>query len=239
MRGRNNNANGDNSAVENDQALRLRCVSPLHAIPGFDRLSHRKLYPKGSVIFVEGHGARGVYVLCSGRVKLSITSAEGKALIVRIAQRGDLLGIHATLAGHPYEATAETLAPCRVDFISRKDLLILLEQQKSSGLGLAMAISKDFTEFVEHARVLLLSVSAAEKLARLLLRLGDEFGERTSNGIRLQTLLTHEEIAQMIAASRETVTRALSEFRRKHIISLTDHGILVRNRKGLESVARY
>jgi CRP/FNR family transcriptional regulator len=239
MRGTNNNANGDKSAVENDQALKSRCISPLHAIPGFDRLSHRKLYPKGSVMLVEGHGARGVYVLCSGRVKLSITSAEGKALIVRIARPGDLLGIHATLAGHPYEATAETLAPSQVDFISRKDLLILLERQKSSGLGLAMAISKDFTEFVEHARVLLLSVSAAEKLARLLLRLGDEFGELTSTGVRVRTMLTHEEIAQMIAASRETVTRVLSEFRRKHIISLTDHGILVRNRKGLESVARY
>ncbi|MEK6336294.1 MAG: Crp/Fnr family transcriptional regulator [Acidobacteriota bacterium] len=239
MRGTNNNANGDKSAAENDQALRSRCVSALHAIPGFDRVSHRKLYPKGSVLFAEGQAARGVYVLCSGRAKLSLISAEGKVLIVRIARPGDLLGIHATLAGHSYEATAETLAPCRVDFISRKDLLILLERQKSSGLGLAIAISKDFTEFVEHARVLLLSVSAAEKLARLLLRLGDEFGERTSTGVHLQTLLTHEEIAQMIAASRETVTRVLSEFRRKHIIGLTDHGILVRNRKGLESVARY
>ena len=239
MRGTNHKTNGDKSAVENGQALRSRCVSPLHAIPGFDRLSHRKLYPKGSVMLVEGHGARGVYVLCSGRVKLSITSAEGKALIVRIARPGDLLGIHATLAGHPYEATAETLAPSRVDFITRKDLLILLEHQKSTGLGLAIAISKDFTEFVDHARVLLLSVSAAEKLARLLLRLGDEFGERTSTGVRVRTMLTHEEIAQMIATSRETVTRVLSDFRRKHIISSTDHGILVRNRKGLESVARY
>ena len=233
------NTGGQGRGGEKDQSFEFSCTSPLHSIPGFDRLSHRKLYPKGSVILVEGHGARGVYVLCSGRVKLSITSAEGKALIVRIARPGDLLGIHATLAGHPYEATAETLAPCRVDFISRKDLLILLERQKSSGLGLAIAISKDFTEFVEHARVLLLSVSAAEKLARLLLRLGDEFGERTSTGIRLQTFLTHEEIAQMIAASRETVTRVLSEFRRKHIIGLTNHGILIRNRKGLESVARY
>ena len=239
MRRTNKDSVGDESAIENGYALRLRCISPLHEIPGFDRLSHKKFYPKGSVILVEGHSARGVYVLCSGRVKFSITSPEGKALIVRIGRPGDLLGIHATLAGHPYEATAETLAPCRVDFISRKDLLLLLERQKSSGLGLAMAISKDFTEFVEHARVLLLSGSAAEKLARLLLRLGDEFGEPTKTGIRLQTFLTHEEIAQMIAASRETVTRVLGEFRRRHIISLTDHGILVRNRKGLESVARY
>jgi CRP/FNR family transcriptional regulator len=238
MSGTNKDSEGDESDFENGQALTLPCVSPLHAIPGFDRLSHRKVFPKGSVILVEGHGARGVYVLCAGRVKLSITSAEGKTLIVRIARPGDLLGIHATLAGHSYEATAETLAPCRLDFITRKDLLVLLDRQKSSNLGLAIAISKEFTQFVEHARVLLLSVSAAEKLARLLLRLGDEFGERTTTGIRLQTLLTHEEIAQMIGTSRETVTRVLGELRRKHIVSLADNAIFVRNRKGLESVAR-
>jgi CRP/FNR family transcriptional regulator len=238
MREANKYSEGDESDVENGQALTLPCLSPLHAIPGFDRLSHRKLYAKGSVLLVEGHGARGVYVLCTGRVKLSITSAEGKTLIVRIARPGDLLGIHATLAGHSYEATAETLAPCRVDFISRKDLLVLIDRQKSSALGLAIAMSKEFTEFVEHARGLLLSVSAAEKVARLLLRLGDEFGERTRTGIRLHALLTHEEIAQMIGASRETVTRVLGDLRRKHIVSLADNAIFVRNRKELESVAR-
>jgi CRP/FNR family cyclic AMP-dependent transcriptional regulator len=238
MSGVNKNFEADETDVENGQALTLPCISPLHSIPGFDRLSRRKLYPKGSVLLVEGHAPRGVHVLCAGRAKLSITSAEGKTLIVRIARPGDLLGIHATLAAHPYEATAETLELCRVDFISRKDLLVLLERQKSSGIALAMAISKEFTEFVEHARILLLSVSAAQKLARLLLRLGDEFGERTATGIRLQTLLTHEQIAQMIGTSRETVTRLLGELRRKHILSLADNAIFVRNRKALESVAR-
>ncbi len=238
MRKANKHTEGDDSGVENGQALTLPCISPLHAIPGFDRLSRRKLYPKGSVLLVEGHPARGVHVLCTGRAKLSITSAEGKTLIVRIARPGDLLGIHATLAGHSYEATAQTLAPCRVDFISRKDLLVLLDRQKSSGLGLAVAISKEFTEFIEHARVLLLSVSAGEKLAQLLIRLGDEFGERTTTGIRLQTLLTHEEIAQMIGASRETVTRSLNGLKRRHVIFAKDGDLVIRNRAALAAEAQ-
>ena len=78
MRGANKQTEGEDSDVENGQALTLPCISPLHAIPGFDRLSSKKLYPKGSVLFVEGHAARGVYVLCAGRTKLSITSAVGK-----------------------------------------------------------------------------------------------------------------------------------------------------------------
>jgi CRP/FNR family cyclic AMP-dependent transcriptional regulator len=227
----------DDSHEENDEAPMLPCLSPLHAIHGFTRVSRRLIYPKGSALFVESHAARGVYVLCAGRVKLSITSAEGKTSIVRIARPGALLGIHATLAGHPYEATAETLAPCQLDFIPRKELLVLLDRQKSSGLDLALAISKEFTEFVEHTRLLLLSVSATEKLARLLLRMEGQFGEHTMTGIRLQTLLTQEEIAQMIGTSRETVTRVLSELRRKRILSFADNAIFVSSRKDLESVA--
>ena len=225
------------SESENGHAPALPCLSPLHAIPGFARASRRRIYPKGSVLFVESHAARGVFVLCAGRAKLSITSPEGETLIVRIARPGALLGIHAALAGQSYESTAQTLAPCQVDFIPREDLLVLLDRQKSSGLDLALAISKEFAEFVEHARVSLLSASAAEKLARLLLRLEDQFGEPTETGIRLQTLLTQEEIAQMIGTSRETVTRVLGDFRRKQMVSFADNAIYVRNRKDLESVA--
>jgi CRP/FNR family cyclic AMP-dependent transcriptional regulator len=234
MRGAKKQTQAENGENENGQGP---CVSPLHAIPGFERVSHRKIYPRGSVLFGEGHNVRGVYVVCAGRAKLSITSAEGRKLILRIAKPGDMLGIDAVLTGNSYEATAETLGPCPIDFISRKDLLALLDRQKSSGMALAVAVSKEFSQFLEHARVLLLSASAAEKLARLLLRLGDEFGERTTTGIRLQTLLTHEEIAQMIGASRETVTRTLNTLKRKHLIRARNGDLLIRNRAALAALA--
>jgi CRP/FNR family transcriptional regulator len=216
----------------------LPCISPLHEIPGFNQISHKRSYSKDSTLFVEGHTARGVYVLCSGGVKLSITSAEGKQLIVRIARPGDLLGINAALTGHPYEQTAQTFAPCTVDFVSRKDLLELLEQKKSSALGLAIAISREFSEFVEHARILLLSVSAAEKLAGLLLSWGDTYGKATSGGIHVQTRLTHEELGQMIGVSRETVTRALTELKRRQVIRTTNGDLWIRNRPALVDLAK-
>ena len=238
VRGASKQTEGCDDDFENGQDLALLCSSPLHAIPGFDQISRRKFYSKGSTLFVEGHAARGVYVLCAGRAKLSITSAEGKQLIVRIAQPGDLLGVHATLTGHCYEATAQILAPCRVDFVSRKDLLGLLDRQKSSGLSLAIAISKEFTEFVEHARVLLLSASAAEKLAGLLLAWGDSFGQPTPVGIHLQTLLTHEELGQMIGASRETVTRVLNALKRSQVIRAANDDLWIRNRAALAALAK-
>ncbi len=224
------------SGAENAQAR--KCLSPLHAIPGFEQLSRRKLYTKGSVLLVEGQAARGVYVLCAGRAKIAITSAEGRRLIVRIARPGDLLGISATLGGHPYEMSAETLEPCEVDFISRKELLGLLDKEKHYGVRIAMAVSKEFAEFVEQARVLLLSAAAAEKLAGLLLTWGEAFGQPTTSGIHLQTLLTHEELGQMIGTSRETVTRALNELKRRQIIRALNGDLWILNRAALASIAR-
>src|SRR5881398_2735070 len=100
--------------------------SPLRAIPGIDRVSRSRIYPRGAVVFHEGNIARGVYVLSSGRAKVSISSAEGKKLIIRIARAGDILGLYAGVTGRPYEATAEMVEGGRVDFISRADLLSLM-----------------------------------------------------------------------------------------------------------------
>ncbi len=224
-------------SVEDGQAVTLPCPSPLHAIPGFERVSKRRVIDKGAVLFTEGHSAHDVYVVCTGRLKISMTSAEGRKLIVRIARPGDLLGIHAALTGQSYEATAEALTPCRIDFISSKDLLALLERQKSFGLSVAVAISKDLTDFLEHARGLLMSISAAEKLAHLLLSLAEQFGRRTTNGITFQTLLTHEEIAQMIGASRETVTRSLNMFTRKRFIRPEEGEVVILNQVALAALA--
>ena len=237
MRGAKKQIEPEDRVVESGQALALPCASPLHAIPGFERVSKRKIFDKGAVLFTEGHSARDVYVVCTGRLKLSMTSAEGRKLIVRIARPGDLLGIHAALSGQSYEATAEALTPCRIDFISRKDLLVLLERQRSYGLSVAVAISKDFTDFFADARGLLLSISAAEKLARLLLRLADKFGRRTTNGVSFKTLLTHEEIAQMIGVSRETVTRSLNTFKRNRVIRTGEGGVVILNRVALAALA--
>ena len=227
----------EKSNVGNNNHGAYNCKSPLHTIPGFGNITHRRTYRKGAVVFSEGQTARGVHVVCTGRVKLSITSAEGRKQIVRLARPGDLLGLSAGLTGSFYESTAETLAPCVLEFVTRKDLLSLIEQQQSGGLSVAVAVSKELAEFVEYARILLLSDSATEKLGRLLLGLGDQFGERTSRGIKVQTMLTHEEMAQMIGTSRETVTRSLNTLKRKQLISGNGE-VVIRNRPALILLAQ-
>jgi CRP/FNR family transcriptional regulator len=185
------------------------------------------------VLFSEGHVARGVYVLCTGSAKISICSADGKKLILRVAKPGDVLGLYAGLTGRPYEATAELLEPSRVSFVSRQ-----IASQEAFGLGLVQVFSEQFSEFVDHARLLLLSESATEKLARLILKWSRDFGELTAGGIRLQILLTQEEIAQIIGSSRETVTRLFSALKRQQIIRVHGGAMVIRNSAALASLAQ-
>jgi len=212
--------------------------SALRAISGIERAGYSKLYPRNAILFSEGHVARGVYVLRTGSVKISICSADGKKLIIRIAKPGDVLGLYAGLTGRPYEATAELLEPGQVSFVSRQSLVQMIASQRAFGLGLIQIFSQQFSEFVDQARLLLLSASAAEKLARLILKLSHDFGELTSGGIRLQILLTQEEIAQIIGASRETVTRLFGALKRKHIIRVDGGAMVIRNSAALASLAQ-
>lgn len=214
------------------------CESAINELRGLDTFKVTRYYPRGAVVFVEGQQPQGVYVLCEGRAKVSIASPEGKTLVLRVAPKGDLLGINAALTGQPYGATVQTLERCRIDFIPRTDLLRLLERDKRVYANIAQALSHKLTSVLDQTRLLFLSQSAAEKLARLMIRWCDQQGKRTSQGIRIISGVTHEEIAQMICTSRETVTRLLNDFKRKHIIKLIDNDIFVRNRKALEAVAR-
>lgn len=215
-----------------------RCDSPISKVRGLENVAVRKHYARGSIVFAEGQPPRGIYVLCEGKAKVSISSPDGKTLILVIVQPGELLGLNATLTGQPHMATVQALERCRIDFISRENLLKLLDRDKKTYVEVAEALGRKLNAVVDHARLLLLSQSASEKLARLLVKWCDESGKRTAQGTRIEIGLTHEEIAQMICVSRETVTRVLGEFRRKHIVSLVDNAIFVRNRKALESVAR-
>ena len=90
-------------------------------------MKHVTTYPEGAVIFVEGQLARGVHVVCRGRVKLMASNKEGKTFILKIAEAGEILGLHSVVMGMPYELTAETLEPCQLAFIAREDFLRFLK----------------------------------------------------------------------------------------------------------------
>ncbi len=211
------------------------CDLSRQSIEDLDKIKYASAFPTGAVLFVEGQTPRGVYVICTGRAKLTTTSREGKTLILRIAQAGEILGLHGTVSGRPYELTAETLQPCQLDFVKREDFLKYLQSHADACLHAAQHLSHDCQSAYEMIRSLGLSHSVTEKLARLLLEWASG-GEETKEGIRIKIALTHEEIAQLIGTSRETVTRVLGEFREKEFAQLRGSTLLIRNRAALEKL---
>ena len=193
-------------------------------------------YPKGATLFVEGQVPRGVFILCSGRVKLSTTSADGRTLIVRIADPGEVLGLPATVTEKPYELTAEVIEPTQANFIPRQEFLSFLREHGEVGLRVAQQLGETYHSAIAEMRTIGLSHSAGEKLARFLLDLSADHDEGKGE-VRLTLTLTHEEIAQMIGASRETVTRLFSDFKKKQFLQVKGSTVIIKNKAGLENLA--
>jgi CRP/FNR family transcriptional regulator, cyclic AMP receptor protein len=214
---------------------RLFCNLSPPAVQKLAAITSASSYPKGAALFVEGQMPRGVFILCSGRVKLSTTSADGKTLIVRIADPGEVLGLPATVTEKPYELTAEVIEPTQANFIPRQEFLNFLREHGEVGLRVAQQLGETYHSAISEMRTIGLSHSAAEKLARFLLDLSADHDEERGE-VRLPLTLTHEEIAQMIGASRETVSRLFADFKKKQLLQVKGSILIIKSKAGLESV---
>jgi CRP/FNR family transcriptional regulator len=192
-------------------------------------------YPTGAVLFAEGQASRGVFIVRRGRVKLSICGSDGRTLILRIVEPGDPLGVAAVVSGRQYEATAETQEPCEISFLRQCDLLRLMRQNGEIALWVTQHISQDYAGTCREIRDLILSDSASEKLARLMVGWLDQNATAT-NPTQVKMALTHEEIGQMIGTSRETVSRLFAGFKKQHLIQQIGCTLVIPNRVALESL---
>jgi CRP/FNR family transcriptional regulator, cyclic AMP receptor protein len=212
------------------------CHLPCSALQAFNSMKFTTAYPSGAVLFVEGQAPRGAYMLCKGRVKLTMNSADGKTLIVGICEPGEVLGLNAAVSGAPYELTAEALQICQVNFVRRDDLVKLLRENPEASGAAMRQLSTNYRQACQEIRNLGMSRSASEKLAQFLL---DTYAKAqpTSQGKRFQLGLTHEEISQVVGTSRETVTRTMTEFRSKMLISTKGSTVVIRDESGLKAQA--
>jgi CRP/FNR family transcriptional regulator len=198
---------------------------------------HPASYPSDSMLFAEGQAARGAFVLCSGKVKLFTTSREGRVFIVRVAVAGEILGLSAAMTGQNHTLTAETAGPCHVNFLARRDLIAAMEKNAEFGLRASIALSQEFQSMYRDIHDFVLGPSSEVKLARLLLSwTGRGKGTAQNPEIRIPSTMTHEEMAQMIGASRETVTRLLSDLKKREFIRVEGSTLVIRDRTALEQL---
>ena len=218
------------------RADQLFCGLSHSAVQRLAAITSPSIHPKGATLFVEGQASRGVFILCQGRVKLSTTSIDGKTLITRISDDGDVLGLPATVTGKPYELTADVIESTQANFIARSDFLEFLAENGEVGVRVAQQLAEIYQAAIAEMRTIGLGHSAARKLARLLLDLSADRDTGTGE-TRMTLTFTHEEIAQMIGTSRETVTRILSSFKRRDLVDVRGSTLIIRNRPWLQHLS--
>jgi CRP/FNR family transcriptional regulator len=131
---------------------RTFCDLPSDALQSFDAIKDISVAHRGAVLFAEGRPPRGIFVLCDGRAKLSICSANGKRLMLRIAGPGEVLGLSASMSGKPYELTAELLDTSQIAFVRRKELLKFLREHRDACLQVVHLLSQDLHTAYERVR---------------------------------------------------------------------------------------
>jgi CRP/FNR family cyclic AMP-dependent transcriptional regulator len=206
------------------------CSLPAAVLQEFEKLKTSTLFPKGALLFVEGQTPQGIHMLCQGEVKLSTTFRDGRTMILKVVQPGDILGLSSCISGLSYDVTAEAHTPCQMNFVKRQDFLRFLREHGEACLRAAEHLGVHNEDAVAVIRTIGYRHSGSEKLAKFLL---SQDAEGTN---RLTLTLTHQEIAEAVGASRATVTRTFREFTRANLIAVHGASILIRNRAAMEKL---
>jgi len=204
-------------------------------VPEFEGMLQRLVYPKGVVLFLKGEKPRGIYCICSGRVKLSTHSHDGKSLVAGYPSAGSVIGIRAVLSGQPHDFTARTVEESQLSFMDKEDFLGFLRRNGNVCLRLAESLGEELSRAYEDLRNAALA-GPEERLASLLLRLCDDFGESTPEGIVIKLGVSQDEMAEMAGMSRRTLTRALTRLKSMELIECGRRVTIVRDKSALQNL---
>jgi CRP/FNR family cyclic AMP-dependent transcriptional regulator len=122
------------------------------ALQQFDEIKSLESWPRGTVLFREGQAARSVFLLCSGRVRLTVCAENGRRMTLRFVAAGEVLGLSAVLAGSCYEVTAEVTEPVRVAEVHRRELLHFLREHGEVCMHVVHQLSEDLHMAYDRVR---------------------------------------------------------------------------------------
>ncbi len=207
------------------------------ALAQFDGMGMEISYMRGGQLFAEGEQPKYVFIVCSGRVKLSVSSREGKTMILRIAEAGQVLGLSVALSSTEHEMTAEAIEPCRVKAIRVNDFLTFLRDYPEAAMDATRSVLREYQVLFNDVCRLALPGTIAGRLANLLLDWLRTHSQTGHADRRFTMALTHEEIAGMTGTSRETVSRVLSRFERQKLICIKGASLTVLQPEALAQLA--
>ncbi|MBI5410871.1 MAG: Crp/Fnr family transcriptional regulator [Nitrospirae bacterium] len=203
----------------------------------FQKIKRSLRFEPHQTVFYEGHACLGLYLLCAGKVKLTRSSARGQRQIVRILQSGDLIEKHAFRDGAIHEVTCETLEPSQICLIEKEPYLALIRRDSNLALKLIQLLSCELGMHMDQLDQFTFK-TARQRLAGLLLELGDRFGRKAGEGVQVGVTLKREEVAELAGVTVETVIRLLGAFRDEGLVTLNGRAITLLNPDRLAKIAR-
>ena len=205
---------------------------PEEELERFAELTRERSYPKGSVILFQDDPGDSLFVLRAGRVKVVLIGEDGREVILGVLEPGAHFGELALIDDQPRSAHVIAMEDAQLLVLRREDFRRRVEANPTVAWALLTELSRRLRRAdVKIGGLVLLDVPG--RIARLLLDLADETG-----GGQIEKPLTHQTIAQMIGASRETVSRAMKEFQQEGLIRVERRRIAVANRDALEKRAQ-
>lgn len=192
-----------------------------------DHVVHLEKIPRGEIIYLPGDAADRIYILKQGRVRISRLSPEGKQITLLLLKSGTLFGELALLdESSCHSNIAETLEDTYLCWISKENFQAFLNQHPELNLKLIKLVGQRMRE-IENNLEDLVFCSVEERLQRLLQKLARQHGEDNGEGVRIVLKLTHEEIGQLINATRPTVSEILKKLQRAKLIRVVKRHIVV------------
>ncbi|MGB0909106.1 MAG: Crp/Fnr family transcriptional regulator [Nitrospirales bacterium] len=186
-----------------------------------DKIAHHKQYKNNQTVFLPGDRRRLVYLLKKGHIKLCRISPQGKSLTVALLEPGEIFGEIEALDNRPTASVAESLnalEPVTVCEIEHKDYVRYLHQFPEIAIKVLMLVGARARQMEARMEDLAFK-SVSSRLANLFIELSEKYGQESPDGFRISVRLTHQNLADLVGANRETVTSFLSEFRREGLIT--------------------
>jgi CRP/FNR family cyclic AMP-dependent transcriptional regulator len=198
----------------------------------FAELTREKSYPRGSVILFEHDPGDSLFVVRSGRVKVVLVGEDGREVILGVLGVGEHFGELSLIDDRPRSAHVIAMDDADLLVLRREDFRKRVESSPAVAWSLLSELSRRLRQADEKIGGLVL-LDVPGRIARLLIDLADEAGSPT-----IEKVLTHQTIAQMIGASRETVSRAMKEFQDANWITVEHRRITLADRAALEQRAQ-
>ena len=187
------------------------------------------------VIYLPGDPGESLFVVNGGRVKISKVTRDGKALTLSYCGPSEIFGETCLVAGEPREEMAEAMENSMVTQIAREDFESLLRQHAELGFNKTQLQARRPLE-LENKLETLVFRDVTSKLAELLLNLAEEYGVEDARGTLVALKITHQELANLIGSTRETVSLTLSQFKKKKLICSEGRRVIISDAESLRAL---